>query len=171
MPEEVLCRNSEMLLDEVSTQSFLKQMLFNIHDHMSIIILEEAKIETETEAEPETDSTKEPSVHEDILAGALIMKVIHKIDFGRVFSRAMLVEGEAMKRCVALKNTLNRKVDIFVEFNCEDYLRYYALCVKPCYRKRRKCEYKVNIIRSRMTMIFRFGIPSYDGWFKCCEIY
>lgn len=58
------------------------------------------------------------------------------MDFGRVFSRAMLIEGEAYKKCVNFRNHINRKVDLFVEFDCDRYLRYYALCVKPEYRRK-----------------------------------
>lgn len=70
------------------------------------------------------------------MAGVLVLKVVRLLDFGRVFSRTMLVEGEALKKCVKIKNHLCRKTDIFAEFDCETYLRYYGVCVKPEYRKR-----------------------------------
>lgn len=70
------------------------------------------------------------------MAGALVLKVVRKLDFGRVFSRVQLVEGDALKKCVKIKNHLSRKTDVFADFDCETYLRYYGVCVKPEYRKR-----------------------------------
>lgn len=72
------------------------------------------------------------------MAGVLVLKVVRKIDFGRVFSRVKLVEGDALKKCLRIKNNLSRKADIFAEFDCEMYLRYYAVCVKPEYRRKGK---------------------------------
>lgn len=77
-------------------------------------------------------------VASEVMAGALVLKVVRKIDFGRVFSRVMLVEGDALKKCLKLKNHLARKTDIFADFDCEMYLRYYAICIKPEYRKKGK---------------------------------
>lgn len=72
------------------------------------------------------------------MAGALVLKVVRKLDFGRVFSRAMLLDGCALQKCVKIKNYLSRKTDIFEEFDCDMYLRYYAVCVKSEYRKKGK---------------------------------
>lgn len=66
------------------------------------------------------------------------MRVINRADFGRVFSRTMLNQGAAQHKCTVLKNTLNRKVDIFVDMDCETFLRLYLLCVKPEYRRKGK---------------------------------
>lgn len=73
------------------------------------------------------------------MAGTLALKVVRKIDFGRVFSRVKLVEGDALKKCLQIKNNLSRKADIFAEFDCEIYMRYYAICIKPEYRRKGKC--------------------------------
>lgn len=75
-------------------------------------------------------------VAQEVMAGALVLKVVRKLDFGRVFSRVQLVEGDALKKCVKIKNHLSRKTDVFADFDCETYLRYYGVCVKPEYRKR-----------------------------------
>lgn len=51
--EEVLCRNSEMKDDEISTNSFLQRILYHLKDNSSIVCLQEIEIE-----EDETDEIK-----------------------------------------------------------------------------------------------------------------
>ena len=74
----------------------------------------------------------------DKIAAVLLLRVIHRDDFGRVFSRTMLDQGTAQQKCTALKNALNRKADIFADMDCETFLRLYLLCVKPEYRRKGK---------------------------------
>lgn len=68
------------------------------------------------------------------VAGALILKVVHKVDFGRTFSRTILTSGDAVKKCLDIKTALMRKVDIFDAFGCESFLRIYILVIKPEFR-------------------------------------
>lgn len=150
--EEVLCRNSEMSEDEPALNSFLQRILYHLKDNSSIICIQE--IETEEE---EQDVIKRmcldivahvynafvtgkyrPIVrHTDrYIAGVLVMKVLHKQEYGRVFSRVQLVEGEAMKKCIELTGYLNRKCDIYTIFDCDIFLRFYAMCLAPQFRGR-----------------------------------
>jgi hypothetical protein len=78
------------------------------------------------------------SANEDAIAGFLILKAIHKDDFGSVFSRVFHVEGEAHKKCIAFVNHLARKADVFTELDCNIFLRYVLLCIRPEYRKKGK---------------------------------
>lgn len=68
----------------------------------------------------------------------LVLKVLPKAEFGRVFSRVQLLEGEAMKKCAELTGYLNRKFDVYSSFECDIFLRYYAICVVPQYRRKGK---------------------------------
>lgn len=120
-------------------------------------------------------------VANDVMAGTLVLKIVKKENFGRVFSRVMLVDGEALKKCVKMKNHLSRKTDIFVEFDCDVYLRYYAICVKPEYRKKGKKllvagKYSVirtgvlglgkQLMKSALPLARSFGVPVIMGMFS-----
>lgn len=97
------------------------------------------------------------------LAGALVLKVVQKIDFGRVFSRATIVEGDALKKGVKLKNHASRKTDIFAEFDCDAYLRYYAICIKPEHRKKGLGR---QLMRSAQSVARSCGVPVVMGMFS-----
>lgn len=100
---------------------------------------EEIKEEEEVEHTKETKQKEKKKKDEEEkikIVAALIMRVIHKYDYSRVFSRVQLVEGEAMKKCITFKNFVNRKVDVFAKFNCDSILRYYDLCILPEYQHR-----------------------------------
>lgn len=90
------------------------------------------------DGEKKKKKKKRPEDEKVQLAGALVMKVVRKQDFARVFSRIQLVQGEAMKKCVLFKSTINRKVDVFEHYGCDAFLRYYDLCILPQYRA--KCN-------------------------------
>ncbi|KAJ3653383.1 hypothetical protein Zmor_012637 [Zophobas morio] len=114
--EEVLSRNSNFAGDPDSVKSFLDHVLSYLKDRSSIIGLDEA--------------------NEDAIVGFLVLKVMHKNDYSDVFSRVMPVEGDAHKKCVNFLNYIARKADIYTEYNCEEFLRYVLLCIRPEYRKR-----------------------------------
>lgn len=134
--EEVLCRNACLQEDEVSVESFLRQLLFNMKDNCSLVVIDESRYTKLIVSKIDFVNNVRIVLAEELLAGALILKIVRKIDFGRVFSRVMLVDGVAMKKCIKIKNHLSRKTDIFADFDCEMFLRYYAICIKPQYRKR-----------------------------------
>lgn len=72
----------------------------------------------------------------DFLAGVLILKVVKQHEFASIFSRVTLFDGEAMTKILNFTGYLNRKADIYGEFNCEAFLRYYLLCIHPDYRSK-----------------------------------
>lgn len=78
------------------------------------------------------------SENDNCIAGVLVLNPVQKCDFGRVYSRTMLVEGNSYKSITDFMNYINRKVDVFEVFQCEIYLRYYLLCIAPEYRGRGK---------------------------------
>ncbi|CAG9768328.1 unnamed protein product [Ceutorhynchus assimilis] len=116
LPEDVLCRNTKIGKDKVSQQCFADRLFFKLKDRASVIAVDEK--------------------NDNCLAGVLVLNPVQKCDYGRVYSRAMLVDGNSYKSITEFMNHINRKVDIFEEFQCEIYLRYYLLCVKPEYRHR-----------------------------------
>lgn len=64
------------------------------------------------------------------------MRVVLKEDYGRIFGRTILLDGVAQQKCMNMKISLNRKVDIFVDFDCESYLEIEAVSIKPTHRKK-----------------------------------
>lgn len=129
-----MCRNSNLADDPTSKQSYLDRILFNLKNHSSIIALDES-----------TNFFKEYifillynnySDNDDAIAGFLVLKAVHKSDFGRVFSRVQLTDGEAYQKCTNFLNNLSRIVDVHATFHCDAYLRYYLLCIKPEYRRK-----------------------------------
>jgi len=68
------------------------------------------------------------------MAGVLILKPVQKCDFGRVYSRTKLIQGEAYQSYQEFINYVTRKVDVFERFGCDRYLQYYLLCIHPDYR-------------------------------------
>ncbi|XP_017785361.1 PREDICTED: uncharacterized protein LOC108568666 [Nicrophorus vespilloides] len=113
IPVEVLCRNAEIEEDEVSLKSFLDELMFNMRDSTSIIAIHESSNE---------------------LAAVLILRIVNKIDYSRVFTRIAFNEGEARKKCTAIINALSRKNDVYKIMNCDTFLYYSLLCVNPTYR-------------------------------------
>lgn len=80
--------------------------------------------------------SKSLSAKEDGLAGVLLLKTLKKCDMGRVFSRNQLTEGKPLRSIMNFINYVNKKVDLFVQFQCDIYLRYYLVCIKPEHRRR-----------------------------------
>ncbi|KAI4464211.1 n-acetyltransferase-related [Holotrichia oblita] len=114
--EDVLCRNTEMIKDATSQKSFLEQCMYFLRDTSSIMAVDELK--------------------DNDIVGVILMRVVLKEDYGRVFARTIMLDGVAQKKCMQIKIALNRKVDIFADFDCESYLSIEAVSIKPAYRKR-----------------------------------
>ncbi|KAH1013446.1 uncharacterized protein LOC109538683 isoform X2 [Dendroctonus ponderosae] len=114
--EDVLFRNTKISEDKISQNSFADRLIFKLKDRASIIAIDEE--------------------NENCVAGVLVLNPVQKCDFGRVYSRTMLVEGKSYKSITDFMNYINRKVDVFEVLQCEIYLRYYLLCIAPEYRGR-----------------------------------
>ncbi|KAF7269614.1 uncharacterized protein LOC143202490 [Rhynchophorus ferrugineus] len=115
--EDVLFRNTKFKDDSASIKSFTSRLIYKLNDRASIIAIDDD--------------------NDGFVAGVLILNPVQKCDFGRVYSRTMLVEGEAYRGITDFMNYINRKVDVFQQCNCDIYLRYYLLCIHPEYRGRR----------------------------------
>ncbi|KAK5646997.1 hypothetical protein RI129_005461 [Pyrocoelia pectoralis] len=122
--QDVLCKNTELLNDEESLDCYLKRIRFQLRDNSSIIAVD---LKDEEGDKKLTDEKLK-------IVGVLVLKIIRKNEFTRVFSQVQLVEGEAMKRCIAFRSHITRRVDVHEKCNCEVFLRYYELCVIPEYR-------------------------------------
>lgn len=70
------------------------------------------------------------------LAGILIMRVMHKSDYGKVYSRVKLKSGEAYVKICTVAAHLNRKTDIYKKYDCNKFLRIYLVAVSQLYRKK-----------------------------------
>ncbi|KAL1491256.1 hypothetical protein ABEB36_011877 [Hypothenemus hampei] len=114
LKEDILFRNTKIVEDEVSQKSFAERVLFKMHDRASIVAIDEA--------------------NENRVVGVLILTPVQKCDWGRVYSRTMIVEGKSYTSITNFLNYINRKVDIFEQYQCDTYLRYYLLCIRPEYR-------------------------------------
>lgn len=80
--------------------------------------------------------TSSSTVNDNTIAGVILMRVVLKADYGRIFARTILLDGVAQKKCMQIKTALNRKVDIFADFDCESYLSIEVVSIKPAYRRR-----------------------------------
>ncbi|XP_065163305.1 uncharacterized protein [Atheta coriaria] len=116
IPHDVLCRNTELIDDPVSLKSMLDHILYTLKDTTSIKIVKNEENGSET------------------LVGVLLLRVSRKADFDRVFSRTILQDGDARKKCIAIQTALSRKLNIYETYNCESFLRYYILCIKKEFR-------------------------------------
>ncbi|KAF5299365.1 hypothetical protein FQR65_LT06596 [Abscondita terminalis] len=146
MTDDVLCRNSKLLQDEESLNCYLNRLRFQLNDLCSIVAIDE-KV---------SQQVKEKIV------GILILRIIREEDDTRTFSFVQLIEGEAMQKCMELKNHVNRKVDIFQKMNCDVFLRYYEMCVLPEYKNRR-IDYLLMF--SALSVAHSFKIPAIGGLF------
>ncbi|XP_050306616.1 uncharacterized protein LOC126743533 [Anthonomus grandis grandis] len=116
LKEDILFRNTKIAEDEVSQNCFAERLIFKLKDRASIVAVDEN--------------------NDNCMVGVLVLTPVHKCDFGRVYSRTMIVEGKSYKSVTDFINYINRKVDIFEHFYCDKYLRYYLLCISPEYRGR-----------------------------------
>lgn len=114
--EEVLCRNTGIGKEPASVASFLKRVMLTLKDTTSIIALDENNNEA--------------------IAGFLLLKRVHQDDYGRIFSRMQIVNGEAHTKFANFTDYLNRKCNIFYDFQCNVFLRFYLLCMTRQYRKK-----------------------------------
>ncbi|XP_018332795.1 uncharacterized protein LOC108742207 isoform X1 [Agrilus planipennis] len=114
LPSEDLGRNVDLMLDETSVQYSVKRLQYYIKEGSSLIAVTE----------------------DGEVVGLLILRTAKKNEFARVFSRAQITEGESLKKCLQVKNYINRKVDVYEHFNVDAFLRFYAVCIAPTYRKK-----------------------------------
>ncbi|XP_001812133.1 uncharacterized protein LOC100141857 isoform X1 [Tribolium castaneum] len=142
--EEVLCRNSNLGEDPDSIKSFLNMVLFYLKDRTSIIALDES--------------------NEDAVAGFLVLKAVHKTDFSNVFGRVFHVEGEAHKKCLAFTNYLGRKADVYTDLNCDIFLQFCLLCIRPEYRKK---ALGLQLFLSAVDVARSLNIPVVMGILSC----
>lgn len=130
IPNDVITRNAEIIEDEVSLKSMLDKTYYLLKDSISLAVV------LETLPTPSSDTDALPPTPVQELAGVLVLKAIHKVDYGRVFTSLIMSEGEARKKCLQLYATMHRKANVTQQMNCESYINYYYLCVKPEFRHR-----------------------------------
>nr|XP_022919199.1 uncharacterized protein LOC111428034 [Onthophagus taurus]XP_022919200.1 uncharacterized protein LOC111428034 [Onthophagus taurus] len=148
LPEDVLTKNSEMSDDEVSKKSFMDQCMFQMRDTTSLVAINYA-------------------LDPPDLVGCCLNRVVHKDDFGRVFSGTIMKDGEAQEKCMKIRRTLSRKVNIFESFNCDVYLKIYTVCIKPEYRH---CDYGTDFLKCTFNSARSLHIPVVMGIFTAHTI-
>lgn len=143
---EVRLRNVEMHKDPVSCKSYMEYLFFLMKDTTSLIALDENA--------------------NDRIAAVVVLNVIHKNDYGSIFNRVVMTEGEAQKKITEFNTALNRKNDIFEQFSCDSFLRIFIVCVHPDYRhKGEAIGYKMMQISLDVARSLR--IPIIVGTFSC----
>lgn len=65
----------------------------------------------------------------------MVLRKVTLFEYGRAISRASLVEGRSYIQMTEIANKLQKGIDVFDIFHCDQVLRYYLLCVLPEYRK------------------------------------
>jgi len=124
---EIISKSLGLKNSPKSVESFLERVLFTMKDNASIVLLDENT--------------------NDSVVGVLLLRIVNKLDFGRIYSRmafdtnkqqcgvdAYINFGPIHKKIVELHTALLKQVDIFEEFRCENFLRYYLLCIHDNYR-------------------------------------
>lgn len=142
--DDLLFRNTNILNDPDSLKSFRAKLLFSMQDRCSIIAVDEA--------------------HEGGVVGVLLLKSVKKCDYGRVFSRTQIGAGNCYQSITTFLNHVNKHVDIFLHYNCEMYLRYYLLCVKPEYRGK---KIGFQLMDTGPIVAKHLGIDVIMGIFDC----
>lgn len=145
--EAVLFKNSNFLKDPMSVSSFRDKLLFNMKDQCSIVAVDEA--------------------HEDVIVGALILKTIKKSEYGRVFSGTQVGDGQCFQSIAAFLNHVNKNGDVFAHFQCEIYLRYYLVCIKPEYRRK---NIGFELMDTGLNIAKHLGINVVMGIFDCFKL-
>ncbi|XP_071052670.1 juvenile hormone esterase-like isoform X2 [Onthophagus taurus] len=134
--------------DEVSKKSFMDQCMFQMRDTTSLVAINYA-------------------LDPPDLVGCCLNRVVHKDDFGRVFSGTIMKDGEAQEKCMKIRRTLSRKVNIFESFNCDVYLKIYTVCIKPEYRH---CDYGTDFLKCTFNSARSLHIPVVMGIFTAHTI-
>lgn len=145
--EDVVFRNTDIVKDPQSLNSFREKLLHNMKDLSSIVVIDEN--------------------NENPVAGVLILKALKKCDFGRVFSRVYLSSGKAYSSIINFLNYFSRHVDLFETFSCEIYLRYYLICIRPEYRKR---NLGYRLMLTGLDIARHLEIPIVMGIFDCFKL-
>ncbi|XP_060518415.1 uncharacterized protein LOC132697139 [Cylas formicarius] len=141
--EDVLFRNTKIADDPSSQESFGRRIMYKLKDSTSIIAIDEG--------------------HENKVTGILLLNVVNKSDFARIYSRTMLVEGNAYKSISEFMNFVNRKVDVFEECQHDTYLQFYLLCIVPEYRGQ---GLGYHLMRAGMDVARHLKIPTVMGIFN-----
>lgn len=119
--------------DDESLECFLSRAHFHIQANDSLIIIDES-------VRNRSDGTV---VEEDEVAGVLVARIVKRTDFYQVLSRTSIMTGEGQINYVQFKNDLNKNMDLWTDFKCDQLLKIYYVCIKPKYR--RKGSYKKKL--------------------------
>ncbi|KAJ8950493.1 hypothetical protein NQ318_015237 [Aromia moschata] len=107
------------------------------------------------------------SGNEEVVAGVLLLKTIKRSNFGRVFSRSMVTDGKSYQSIMEFMNYISRKVDIFDTFECDSYLRYYLICIRPEYRRKGLGYQLMNV---GLDIARHLHLPIAMGIFDCYKL-
>lgn len=113
--EDVIFRNIDVIRDITSIRIFREKLRCSMEELFSLVAIDQ--------------------LHEDALAGVLVLKLVKKCDFGRTFSKTSLSTSKMYSSIIDFINSIYASVDIFYMYRCDSFLRYYLLCIKPEYRK------------------------------------
>lgn len=131
----MITKNADIVEDEVSLNSLMAKAKYFLKDCSSLAIVKETYTTPQTLSE--TDIQIEPKpVH--ILAGILILKIIHKSDYSRTFMSVIMTDGEAQRKCINFYSALHRGAKISQIMHCESHMNYFYVCIKPEFRHRGK---------------------------------
>ncbi|CAH1113551.1 unnamed protein product [Psylliodes chrysocephalus] len=115
IPVDIIYKSTNILDDPESMEAFQEKMLFLMKDRTSIIAVND----------------------ENEIVGVLVMKAVRKYDYSKMFSKLQIRRGKTFLIVMRFINNIYKEVDIFQQFQCEIYLRFYFICVKQTYRKRK----------------------------------
>ncbi|KAF5288889.1 hypothetical protein FQA39_LY03768 [Lamprigera yunnana] len=163
IPNEILCSNTNFAEDEVSVNSFMNRMSYQLKESCSIIAVDETfdfGVQRDTRGRViETKPYEEGPIK---IVGCLVLKAENKADLNRTFSNVKLIQGEAMQKYIDIKSAVNRKANVFESMDCEKSLCFYELCVLPDYRHK---SIGFTLMTCGLSIARSFNMPVVSGVF------
>lgn len=134
IPHDYLCKSFKLQHEEESSEAFLKRVLYHLQNNNSLIIVDET---VKFKPENDDDELVPKYTIKDEIVGLLVLRRISKLDYVRGISRISLINENIENRLISFKQTLYRNLDLFEILNCDNYLNYYYVCIKPRFRRKR----------------------------------
>ncbi|KAK4880608.1 hypothetical protein RN001_008754 [Aquatica leii] len=161
IPNDVLFKNTQILKDPQSLQSFSDQLLYVLKTSSSLVAFDENIQESTTKK----DVFQKPVKRN--IAGVLVLEVITKFDYGRVMKREKSLSGETIKKLIRLKEHMYRQTDFFAKYSSKRILRIYYLCVMPEYRH---LELGYHLLSSAVDLARAQDVGVVVGLFQTSEM-